>query len=223
MALLVTAVCVSAGWAGPTYIGSLASDYNTGNTTGADGLIVGNGGWVNGATPVVLSWVVDREPSYWHYEYTFREDLNGGLSHLLIEVSLNLTAGEIVDPVPMYADGDPTWYRPSDPGQSNPDLPGDIFALKFNTPASGSLVVVSFYTQRNPVWGDFFAKDGAPGGSIWNAGFLDPDPVVGPANGSVDDHILVPDTTTYIPAPGAVLLGGIGAGLVGWLRRRRTL
>jgi len=204
-----------------TYSGSLSV---------ADGGLIATGGWNDPST--TLSWVVDdtTTPGKWHYSYTLTVPAKG-ISHVIFEAS----------------DGDPDelftienlFSSSSDPsgwildttiqlhtagGGANPNMPEDMYGIKFNAAFDTTTITVSFDSDRVPVWGDFYSKDGVSNGvdiSLYNAGFAAIDPTATPANGSVDNHLLVPDT--YIPAPGALMLAGIGTGFITWLRRRRTL
>lgn len=76
----------------------------------------------------------------------------------------------------------------------------------------------SWVEADSPVMGSFSFNATAPG--VDGTAVFD---VVLYGNGGELDRSTVTLTTTVIPAPGAVILGSLGVGLVGWLRRRRSL
>jgi len=218
--LVVSLSLVLAGSAS-AYTGTLSSD---------TGGLLGTGIWVDKTllptpewpdwTPATITWVVTYNPSItmWHYDYTlsvYKQEV----SHFVVEASLDFTIEDLFNP-----EGTP--YQSIQVGEQSgagsPGLPGSLYGIKFDS-TTGTTVHFSFDSPRQPVWGDFYSKDGKAGdawNAVWNAGFLITDPLDPPANGSIDNHLLVPDT--IVPEPTALMVLGIGlVGLGGLLARRR--
>jgi hypothetical protein len=208
LACLVLLGALSSVSRADTYSGSLS--YNAGLYT--------QGVW--NAPGTAIEWCVTDNTTSWHYKYTLTAAAQN-ISHLIIEVSPTFTAADIKNSTLSY---DLDTYSSAN---GNPDMPSAMWGLKWNFGTSTTMTV-EFDSDRAPVWGDFYSKDGkAPQSDTFNVaynlGFGNPDtdPAVAIGNGSVRDHILVPDTTSVLPLPGAVILGLLGMGTAGMRLRKR--
>lgn len=178
------------------------------------------GPWSLGDTSI--SWTVtDNENGTWNYQYSLSVPI-ADISHFVLETSDSFEVGNLLNASYPGTSFEIKTHEASNP--SNPYLPEDLYGVKFEIGDVGSVdpehtsILVSFDSDRDPVWGDFYAKCGNVGSyqnTIWNQGLIFDDPLAAPADGTIDNHILVPDT---IPEPATLALLGLG-GLL--LRRKK--
>ena len=199
-----------------SYTGSLSS-----SSDGGPPGLMGVGDWVVDPGVSEIHWeVTQNEDLSWHYEYVLIvPNTESEISHFILETSLTFTEDDIFNESGAFDQIEIKNHIETSPG--SPALPQDIYGIKFDD-TFGNLLSIEFDSERDPVWGSFYAKGGRnTSQQVWNAGltFLDPDD--DPSNGSINNHILVPDT---VPEPASLLVMSFGALIVrGRFRRKKVL
>ncbi|MCE5279670.1 MAG: PEP-CTERM sorting domain-containing protein [Planctomycetaceae bacterium] len=203
----------------------------SGSLTWADGGLEGTGLWVDsngrpGWFGPALDWTVSENPDgSWDYLYSLSV-YRGSISHWIIEASPTFQQSDLKAPFAAEGTFGNIEVGLFNPGGSNPNLPEPIYGIKFDD-TEGLTLTVGFTSFRRPVWGDAYAKDGKAGGvfnTVWNSGLTAADPLGPPANGSLEQHLLVPDTfgTDPIPEPATLSLLAAGALAIMVCRRSRS-
>lgn len=216
------AVFAAGALATPVYNTAVGPGDWTGSRNIGNGL-TGTGSWGQSFS---ISWVItEPTPGTLYYKYTFGWQ-HGAPSHAIFELSEGCASagagcvwGFLFDEVEVT----PTFGTFDGSSPSNPNMPNPIYGVKIDRPDNADGYVVEFYSNRVPVWGNFYSKDGMAGGmgvnTVWNLGLET-------ANAGSDNvlyFIARPDSEAMIPPipePGTMALLGAGLVALGLIRRR---
>lgn len=195
-------------------------------TDAADSEIIAAGDWQSEQT--TLEWMVSRPSDAsapLTYTYTFTAPssaVNGSsgsaaLSHFDLQVSADATregglpAFSLTNPMDFINsssyDDDDLLMLNSSSGQIGPWMTGGVIGIRFEDmfDDTTNTWTVEFQSYRLPMWGFWWAKGG----------------VDDTAYNSVYGDTLVPNSS-YVPVPGAVLLGLLGLSAVGIKLRKHA-
>jgi len=207
IAIVITIIAaLSTAQGAVTYSGNLSVDQG----------LAAHGHWDRSST--TLSWAVDDTTTsgLWHYEYSLSVRKKN-IDYLILETSDTFAAGNLFN-----LTSDPAnWIGGMELGTYNSSISG----IKIDADYGLKTVTISFDSDYAPGWGDFYATDGHHN-YLYNNGLGSSDPLDGPANGSINNHVLMPHmplpTSTPVPAPGAAILACLGIGLARSIRRKRA-
>jgi hypothetical protein len=194
-------------------------------------------GWLS--TDTTISWTVDNTttPGLWHYEYTITVRDGGTLATDIQCVILETSSTFGWENLDSVGTTPADWLAgvtiDSFSRSKIQNLPSDVYGIMFCTAAvDPTTLTIRFDSDREPVWGDIYVRSFTYDGSyntMHNAGWMwtDMDPNAPASSGSVENHLLVPDTGPgsdgRVPVPAAARLGALGVALSGWLQGRRRL
>jgi hypothetical protein len=124
----------------------ITADFS-GTRSTSDGSVFAADGWSGaGNKGFQIEWEISFDGANYNYEYTISgqvgTDLSKALSHWILEVTNPSLKNEFSNVSPSFAEAPKTYT----PASGNPEMPGDLYGIKWDTSGDPLVYTVTFTT-----------------------------------------------------------------------------